>query len=135
MKPLLCSKPHDGSPCLFQYKVNPSSDVQSSHDLDSHCLFDHLSLLSLSLSVVAMLTSLLVPTFASHGPISSLLAQIKQFSTSYPLQYSCLENLMGRGAWRATVTRSPTSWGHEESDTTEAAEHAHTGRIGRSFLS
>ena len=105
MKPLLCSKPHDGSPCLFQYKVNPSSDVQSSHDLDSHCLFDHLSLLSLSLSVVAMLTSLLVPTFASHGPISSLLAQIKQFSTSYPLQYSCLENLMGRGAWRATVHR------------------------------
>ena len=32
-----------------------------------------------------------------------------------PLQYSCLENPMNRGAWRAT---SP--WGHKELDTTEA---------------
>ena len=40
-----------------------------------------------------------------------------------PLQYSCLENLMGRGAWRATVHR-----GCKESDMTEATEQAHTGR-------
>ena len=33
----------------------------------------------------------------------------------YPLQYSCLENPMDRGAWRATY--SP--WGLKESDTTE----------------
>ena len=26
-----------------------------------------------------------------------------------PLQYSCLENLMGRGAWRATVHRVANS--------------------------
>ena len=32
-----------------------------------------------------------------------------------PLQYSCLENQMDRGAWR--VGYSP--WGHKESDTTE----------------
>ena len=32
-----------------------------------------------------------------------------------PSQYSCLENPMDRGAWRATV--SP--WGCKESDTTE----------------
>ena len=32
----------------------------------------------------------------------------------YPLQYSCLENSMDRGAW---VGYSP--WGHKESDTTE----------------
>ena len=32
-----------------------------------------------------------------------------------PLQYSCLENPMDRGAWQATC--SP--WGHKESDTTE----------------
>ena len=32
-----------------------------------------------------------------------------------PLQYSCLENSMDRGAWRATV-----HGGHEESDTTES---------------
>ena len=31
-----------------------------------------------------------------------------------PLQYSCLENPMDRGAWQATVHRV----GHKESDTT-----------------
>ena len=33
-----------------------------------------------------------------------------------PLQYSCLENSMDRGAWRAP-------WGHKESDTTEWLTH------------
>ena len=33
-----------------------------------------------------------------------------------PLQYSCLENLMDRGAWRATGHGC-----HKESDTTEVA--------------
>ena len=28
----------------------------------------------------------------------------------YPLQYSCLENPMGRGAWLATVLGVPNSW-------------------------
>ena len=32
----------------------------------------------------------------------------------YPLQYSCLENPMDRGGWRATVRG-----GHKESDVTE----------------
>ena len=36
-----------------------------------------------------------------------------------PLQYSCLENPMDRGAWRATVYR-----GHKELDTTEVTKHA-----------
>jgi len=27
-----------------------------------------------------------------------------------PLQYSCLENFMDRGAWQATVHRVPKSW-------------------------
>ena len=35
-----------------------------------------------------------------------------------PLQYSCLENLMDRGAWWATVHRVA------ELDTAEATEHA-----------
>ena len=38
-----------------------------------------------------------------------------------PLQCSCLENPMDRGAWRAVVPRVA------ESDTTEASEHALTG--------
>ena len=40
------------------------------------------------------------------------------------LQYSCLENPMDRGAWRATI--------HEvgESDTTEAAQEAHMNNLG-----
>ena len=36
------------------------------------------------------------------------------------LQYSCLENAMGRRAWWATAYRVA------ESDTTEATEHTHT---------
>ena len=38
----------------------------------------------------------------------------------YPFQYSCLENSMDRGVWRATINRVT------ESDTTEATEHTHT---------
>ena len=37
-----------------------------------------------------------------------------------PLQYSCLENPMDRGAWQATV-----HGGHKDSDMTEASEHSH----------
>ena len=36
----------------------------------------------------------------------------------YPLQYSCLENPMDRGAWQTTVHRV-----NKESDTTKATEH------------
>ena len=45
-----------------------------------------------------------------------------------PLQYSCLENPMDRGAWRATYS----SWGHKELDTnpTKAAKHQHEAAIG-----
>ena len=38
-----------------------------------------------------------------------------------PLQYSCLENPMGREAWRAAVHRIS-----KESDTTEATQHTRT---------
>ena len=40
-----------------------------------------------------------------------------------PLQYSCLENPMDRGAWQATVHRIVDSDTTKESDATEAAEH------------
>ena len=39
-----------------------------------------------------------------------------------PLQYSCMENPMDRGAWQATVL------GVTESDMSEVTEHAHTRR-------
>ena len=41
-----------------------------------------------------------------------------------PLQYSCLENFMDRGAWRAIVP-----WGHKESDRTETSEHSTHNKI------
>ena len=43
-----------------------------------------------------------------------------------PLQYSCLENPMDRGAWRATV-----HGGHTESETTEVTQHACTHAVRR----
>ena len=41
-----------------------------------------------------------------------------------PLQYSCLENPMDRGAWQATVYRVA------ESDTTEVTQHTRTQQKG-----
>ena len=38
-----------------------------------------------------------------------------------PLQYSCQENLMDSGAWRATYN----PWDHKELDTTEQLTHTH----------
>ena len=44
--------------------------------------------------------------------------------TDYPLQYSCLENSMDRGAWQAPYR----IWGFKESDTTEGITlSCHTG--------
>ena len=43
------------------------------------------------------------------------LGRTPEEGSSYPLQHSCLENFMDRGAWQATY--SP--WSHKESDTTE----------------
>ena len=47
------------------------------------------------------------------GSISGL-GRLPGKRNDYPLQYSCLENSMDRGAWQA---KSP--WGHKESDMTE----------------
>ena len=41
----------------------------------------------------------------------------------YPLQYSCLENPMNRGAWQVTVQRVA------ELDTTEVTEHIPPGYL------
>ena len=37
----------------------------------------------------------------------------------YPLQYSCLENSVDRGAWQAN-----NPWGHKELDATEPLKHS-----------
>ena len=39
-----------------------------------------------------------------------------------PLQYSCLENPMDRGAWRATVHRAVKSWTQPKGLSTHAPE-------------
>ena len=41
-----------------------------------------------------------------------------------PLQYSCLENPMDRGAWRTVIYG-----GHKESDMTEATWHAQNQKL------
>ena len=49
------------------------------------------------------------------GDLGSIPGLVRSFGeeNSYPLQYSCLENSMDRGAWRATVRG-----GHRESEVT-----------------
>ena len=42
----------------------------------------------------------------------------------YPLQYSCLENSMDRGAWQVAVP-----WGRKESDTTEQLSLSHGNSV------
>ena len=42
------------------------------------------------------------------------------------LQYSCLENPMDRGAWRATVHRVVQSWTQLKRLSTQARVHIHT---------
>ena len=42
-----------------------------------------------------------------------------------PLQYSCLENSMDRGAWRATVHRSAKSQTQLSTPTKEGKGHVH----------
>ena len=46
---------------------------------------------------------------------------------SNPVQYSCLENPIDRGAWEAIVHRVA------ESDTTEATEHARIAKVKRCY--
>ena len=49
------------------------------------------------------------------GDLGSVLG-LERFTgegNGYPLQYSCLENAMGRRAWQV--------WGHKQSDLTERA--------------
>ena len=61
-----------------------------------------------------------------HGVANSWTCLSNLHSTSengigYPLQYACLENPMGRGAWWATG-----HGGRKELDTTERHTHTHT---------
>ena len=60
---------------------------------------------------------------ANAGDMGSILGLGRSLGggNGSPLQYSCLENSMDRGAWWTGY--SP--WGHKELDTTEHT-HAHT---------
>ena len=51
-----------------------------------------------------------------------------------PLQYSCLENPMDRGAWQATVHRVTRRWTHLQQLNTQAHVSDVVFKISRSFL-
>ena len=66
---------------------------------------------------------------ASNSEVSGLIPVSGRFpgeGIGNPLQYSCLENFMGRGTWGAM--------GHKESDTTEQLTHIHKERKMRENL-
>ena len=46
------------------------------------------------------------------GDLNSIpgLERSPEEENDYPLQYSCLENSMDRGAWQATVQETAKSW-------------------------
>ena len=64
-------------------------------------------------SLVAQLVKNLPSNAGNLGSISGL-GRCPGEGNGYPLQYSCLENPMNRGAWQATVHGVA-----KESDTTE----------------
>ena len=58
------------------------------------------------------------------GPVPGL-GRFSGVGNGNPLQYSCLESPMDRGAWQATYI----TWSHKDTDTTEHTHtHTHTPR-------
>ena len=57
----------------------------------------------------------------NEGDLGSIPVSVRSPSegNGYPLQYSCLENPMDRGAWWATVHGATKSW-------TQPSTHTHT---------
>ena len=52
---------------------------------------------------------------------------------SYPLQYSCLENSMDRGAWQATVHGVTKSWTQLSNFQKKKKNVKHIGGIAQSY--
>ena len=52
--------------------------------------------------------------YMKHNRASLVVQMVKNLSpgkgNGYPLQYSCLENSMDKGAWQAIVHRVAKSW-------------------------
>ena len=107
--------------CLPQWRSPPlSSCLQSPLSFD--CAAQELAALLVFQKWEVSIGNALVTPERDVGSQVSLLTGVMHVGgegNDNPLQYSCLENSMDRGAWWATV--SP--WGCKESDTTEWLTH------------
>ena len=59
---------------------------------------------------------------------------IRSPGEGYPLQYSCLENPINRGAWWITVHGVAKSWTYLSDNHTHTHTHTHTHRDSRSWF-
>ena len=105
----LCTRTHRNIPC-----PSPISAVPRTHPRLLHCsCFSHLSH-TVTLKQIQDIYQLICNHFRVMFKIHSLLAMSLVGSpgegNSTPLQYSCLENPMDRGAWQATVHGVAQSW-------------------------
>ena len=76
-----------------------------------------------------LLSAFLCPSEISTSKIVRLGTSLREVGNGNPLQYSCLENSMDRGAWRATIHVVAESDTTEHLCTTHVWKNSHISRI------
>ena len=76
-----------------------------------------------------LLSAFLFPSEISTSKIVRLGTSLREVGNGNPLQYSCLENSMDRGAWRATIHVVAESDTTEHLCTTHVWKNSHISRI------